>query len=381
MSQALRTLGSITDIPAAAWDGLANPAGSPFNPLVSHAFLRALEESGSAAAKTGWAPLHLVLEEDGAITGAAPCYLKSHSMGEYVFDHGWADAFQRAGGSYYPKLQVAVPFTPVTGPRLMAATPERRSRLAHGLVALTRQSGASSVHLTFLPEADWEALGGSGFLQRQDIQFHWHNNGYRTFDDFLASLSSNKRKNIRKERRAVADAGITFEHATGDDLREGHWDHFFACYMDTGSRKWGRPYLNRRFFSLLHETMRQHVLLVLVRRGGKLIAGAINFIGSETLYGRNWGCLEDHPFLHFEACYYQAIDFAIARGLKVVEAGAQGEHKLARGYLPVKTFSLHHFAHKGLAHAVADYLESERAAIDHDQEALAEHSPFRKETP
>lgn len=379
MAERLRTVGAIADVAAADWDGLANPAGQSFNPLVSHAFLSALEASGSVGGKTGWQPQHLVLEENGVISGLVPCYLKSHSMGEYVFDHGFADAFHRAGGSYYPKLQVSVPITPVTGPRLLSAAPDRKIILAEGLKALAQQVGASSAHITFLPESDWQALAPHGFLQRQDIQFHWHNQGYASFTDFLAGLSSSKRKNIRKEREAVAARSITFEHATGEGLREEHWDHFFRFYLDTGSRKWGKPYLNRAFFSLLQETMREHVLLVLAKREGRIIAGALNFIGSDRLYGRNWGCSEDHPFLHFETCYYQAIDFAILRGLKVVEAGAQGEHKLARGYLPVKTHSLHHFCHTGLSRAVADYLASERAAIDENQQELAEHSPFRVE--
>ena len=381
MAERVRKLDSIAEIAPATWDGLASPAGSAFNPLLSHAFLLALEQSGCASAKTGWAPSHLVLEEDGTITGAVPCYLKNNSMGEYVFDHGWADAFHRAGGSYYPKLQVSIPFSPVTGSRLLAATPDRKRKLATGLVTLTKAVGASSVHITFLPEEDWQLIGGSDYLQRQDIQFHWHNNDYASFNDFLAGLSSAKRKNIRRERRTVVDNGITFEHATADSLTTQHWDRFFAFYMDTGARKWGRPYLTRGFFTQIHETMREHILLVLARREGRIIAGALNFIGSDRLFGRNWGCSEDHPFLHFETCYYQAIDFAIARGLKVVEAGAQGEHKLARGYLPVKTFSLHHFAHKGLARAVAEYLESERAAIDENRQELAGHSPFRQETP
>lgn len=379
MAERLRVAKRIADVAATDWDDLANPAGAPFNPTVSHAFLFALEESGCVGGKTGWLPQHLLLEEAGKITGAVPCYLKSHSMGEYVFDHGFADAFHRAGGHYYPKLQVSIPFTPVNGPRLLTDTTARKHKLALGLQDLAGKLSASSVHLTFLPEADSHLLAHQGFLQRQDIQFHWHNIGYTTFADFLASLSSAKRKMIRKEREAVANRGITFEHATGDGLREEHWDHFFHFYMDTGSRKWGRPYLNRAFFSQIHESMREHLLLVLAKREGRIIAAALNLVGSDRLFGRNWGCVEDHPFLHFETCYYQAIDFAILRGLKVVEAGAQGEHKLARGYLPVKTNSAHHFAHAGLSRAVADYLESERAAIAENQQELAEHSPFRVE--
>jgi predicted N-acyltransferase len=375
----LRVASSLADIAAQDWDALANPPGQPFNPSVSHAFLKALEDSGCVGGKTGWLPQHLLLEENGALRGAVPCYLKSHSMGEYVFDHGFAEAFHRAGGRYYPKLQVSVPFTPVPGPRLLAETAQGKQQLADGLKALARQHAASSVHVTFLPEDDCSLLAARDFLPRQDIQFHWHNAGYASFNDFLASLSSAKRKNIRREREAVAARGITFEHATGDTLRSEHWDHFFRFYMDTGSRKWGKPYLNRAFFSALHETMRNHVLLVLARREGRIIAGALNLIGSERLYGRNWGCSEDHPFLHFETCYYQAIDFAITRGLKVVEAGAQGEHKLARGYLPVKTFSAHHFVHTGLSRAVAEYLQSESAAVDENQKILRDHSPFRLE--
>jgi predicted N-acyltransferase len=295
-------------------------------------------------------------------------------MGEYVFDHAWADAYGRAGGAYYPKLQVSVPFTPATGPRLLAATAENRLALTEGLVALCAQRKASSVHMTFATETE---ANESQWLKRNDIQFHWMNNGYTSFADFFASLSSAKRKNMRKERKSVTDMGIVFEQVTGDDLRDTHWDHFYEFYMDTGSRKWGQPYLTRKFFNLIHERMKNDVLLILAKRGGNIIAGALNFVGGDTLYGRNWGCSENHPNLHFETCYYQAIDFAIARGLKRVEAGAQGEHKLARGYVPVKTHSLHYLAHNGLSRAVADYLEHERRAIDENQQVLAAHVPFR----
>jgi uncharacterized protein len=376
MTITLRSLSGLKEISALDWDACAEATGEPYNPFTSHAFLLALEASGSATAKTGWAPQHLVLEEAGTITGVAPCYLKSHSMGEYVFDHAWADAYSRAGGRYYPKLQVSVPFTPATGPRLLAATPEQRNALAQGLIALCQQHKASSVHITFT--SDKEA-SESDWLHRYDIQFHWINQDYKTFDDFLAALSSSKRKNMRKERKVVVDAGISFEHLAGDDLRESHWDHFYEFYMDTGSRKWGQPYLTRKFFSLIHENMKNDILLILAKRDGNIIAGALNFIGGDALYGRNWGCAENHPCLHFETCYYQAIDFAIAKGLKRVEAGAQGEHKLARGYVPVKTHSLHHLAHPGLSRAVAEYLEHERRAIDENQQALAEHTPFRHE--
>jgi uncharacterized protein len=375
MVERIRTLSSLKLFDSTKWDAVANPNGQPYNPFLSHAFLSSLEESGSATARTGWAAAHLVLENDEQILGLVPCYLKTNSMGEYVFDHAWADAFTRAGGNYYPKLQVSIPFTPATGPRLLSAD-QHKPKLLKGLQAAAEQLGASSAHITFMPETDWAAAPDT-WLKRQDIQFHWHNQNFKTFSDFLNTLSSSKRKNIRKEREAVAKRGITFDLLTGRDLTENHWDHFFAFYMDTGARKWGRPYLTREFFSLINERMAEHTLLVLAKREDKIIAGALNFIGGETLYGRNWGATEDHPFLHFETCYYQAIDFAISRGLKVVEAGAQGEHKLARGYLPVKTHSLHHFAHKGLGRAVAEYLEHERASIDQDQKVLAEHSPFK----
>ncbi len=354
----LKAVSSVLSIAREDWDRLANPQGAEFNPLVSHDFFRCLEESNSATAKTGWAPRHLVMtDERGTVSGIVPCYRKSHSYGEYVFDHSWANAYIQAGGRYYPKLQVAVPFTPVTGPRLFAETEAQRRELASGLIALAAEEKASSVHITFLPETDWEALGGRIWLKRTDIQFHWHNPGYATFQDFLASLSSQKRKNIRKERLSVAEAGITMHRLTGKDITEKHWDAFFDFYMDTGSRKWGTPYLTRSFFSLIGESLAEHILLVIAERRGKLIAGALNFIGSHALYGRNWGALEHHNNLHFETCYYQAIDFAIERKLARVEAGAQGAHKLARGYLPQQTMSLHYLAHPGLARAVANYLE------------------------
>ena len=374
----IEIVSSMCEIDREAWNGCANPSGSPYNPFISHEFLSALETSDSAIRKTGWLGRHLVLRDDkDAVLGVAPAYLKSHSQGEYVFDHAWADAFERAGGRYYPKLQISVPFTPVTGPRLMAPTKELRALLLNGLRQLAGQTEASSVHITFLPEEDWRDLGASPWLKRTDTQFHWFNKGYGTFDDFLNDLSSRKRKNIRKERQTMESSGIGFEHVTGSALTEAHWDAFFAFYMDTGSRKWGRPYLTRRFFSLIGESMAEHVLLILARRGRKIIAGALNFIGSDALYGRNWGAIEHHPNLHFEACYYQAIDFAIARKLERVEAGAQGPHKLARGYVPKTTHSLHYLAHPGLARAVADYLEHERRAVAEDQSALALHAPFR----
>ena len=375
MTTTISVINSLNDISADDWNSCAGFD----NPFTTHAFLIALEQSGSATAKTGWTAQHLVLEEDGKIVGVVPCYLKSHSMGEYVFDHAWADAYSRAGGRYYPKLQTSVPFTPATGPRLLARNAEHRAALAQGLIELCQNIKSSSSHITFMNKQEAEELSVEGWLQRNDIQFHWHNNGYSSFTDFLAALSSSKRKNIRKERQAVVDAGITFDLVTGGDLKETHWDHFYKFYLDTGSRKWGQPYLTRKFFSLINETMKKEVLLILANREGKTIAGALNFIGGDTLYGRNWGCIENHPFLHFETCYYQAMDFAIAHGLKTVEAGAQGEHKLARGYVPEKTYSLHHFSHPGLSRAVAEYLEQERAAIDENQQALGEHTPFKHE--
>ncbi|MCO6178164.1 GNAT family N-acetyltransferase [Ciceribacter sp. RN22] len=358
-------------------------AGGGYNPFNSHGFLSALEESGSATAETGWLGHHLLLEDAaGTLIGAVPCYLKSHSRGEYVFDHGWADAYERAGGRYYPKLQVTIPFTPATGPRLMVAQgrhrAEVRALLAGGLREVTEKLGASSAHVTFLPENELAAFEGRGYLHRTDQQFHFLNAGYRDHDDFLDTLASRKRKALKKERRAALENGITIDWLTGSDLTESVWDQFFAFYMDTGSRKWGRPYLTRDFYSLIGERMADDILLVMAKRGGRYIAGAINFIGSDTLFGRHWGCIEEHPFLHFEVCYHQAIDFALAKGLQKVEAGAQGEHKLARGYQPVTTHSAHFIAHAGLRRAVADYLEHERREVEEIGEYLGEHTPFRK---
>ena len=377
---------SLSAVPAADWDACAlgpqNGSDETHNPFVSHAFLSSLEEAGCVGGRSGWAPAHLTASDpDGRVAAAAPCYLKSHSMGEYVFDGGWADAYERAGGRYYPKLQVSVPFTPVTGPRLMVragAAATARSTLVAGLDALRGQAGASSTHLTFLDETEARALEADGYLVRTDQQFHWLNEGYRTFDDFLDALASRKRKSIRRERRDALSSGIIVDWVTGRDITEAHWDAFFAFYMETGSRKWGRPYLNRRFFSLIGERMADRVLLVMARRNGRLIAGAINFIGDAALYGRNWGCLEHHPFLHFEVCYYQAIAFAIERGLKRVEAGAQGEHKLARGYRPVATWSAHRIADPGFRRAVADYLKRERQYVELAREEYEAAGPFRQ---
>ncbi|MGO4565594.1 GNAT family N-acetyltransferase [Rhizobium sp. 2YAF20] len=355
----------------------------PYNPFVSHAYLSALEESGSATDRTGWLGNHLLLETvDGTLIGAVPGYLKNHSQGEYVFDHGWADAFERAGGSYYPKLQCSVPFTPATGPRLLVADDQDRASiqpaLAESLKEVTRQLGISSAHITFLPKDEVAVFETDGYLHRTDQQFHFINEGYANHDAFLETLASRKRKALKKERRAALENGITIDWLTGSDLTEEIWDQFFAFYMDTGSRKWGRPYLTRKFYSLIGERMADDILLVMAKRQGRYIAGAINFIGGDALYGRHWGCIEEHPFLHFEVCYHQAIDFALAKGLHRVEAGAQGEHKLARGYLPVTTHSAHFIAHPGLRRAVGDYLKRERQEVEQMGEILTEHSPFRK---
>ncbi|WP_371685978.1 GNAT family N-acetyltransferase [Nitratireductor sp. OM-1] len=374
-------------MPASDWEALAGAgpqaAGAPYNPFVSHAFLSSLEESGCAVRESGWLGQHLFLRsEDGVLLGAVPCYLKSHSQGEYVFDHGWADAFERAGGHYYPKLQVSVPFTPATGPRLLVrdgiAPDAVRHALAEGLKTLTDRLGVSSVHVTFARDEDIAALDDAGFLLRTDQQFHFFNRGYENYGDFLGTLASRKRKALKKERRTALENGIEIEWLTGAGLTEAVWDDFFAFYLDTGSRKWGRPYLNRRFFSLIGERMADDILLVMARREGRYIAGAINFIGSDTLFGRNWGCIEHHPFLHFEVCYHQAIEFAIARGLSTVEAGAQGQHKLARGYEPVTTRSAHYIPHPGLRRAVAQYLELERRDVAEINRVLETHTPFRK---
>lgn len=391
---------SLKAVPAGAWNACANPlalrkalslAGGceaaagldRDNPFVSHAFLRALEESGCVGGRSGWSPAYLLVEDsDGTLLAAAPSFLKSHSQGEYVFDHGWADAYERAGGRYYPKLQVSAPFTPATGPRLLVAegprAEEARATLIAGLEALRGQAGASSVHVTFAQQPDIAALTEAGYLERHDLQFHWLNEDFESYEDFLGVLASRKRKALRRERREALAAGITVEVLSGKELTEAVWDDFHAFYQDTGSRKWGRPYLNRAFFSLVGEAMGERIVLVMARRAGRYIAGAINFRGANTLYGRNWGCIEDHPFLHFELCYHKAIDYAIAHGLARVEAGAQGEHKLARGYRPVITRSAHHLADPGLRRAVAAYLADERRQIAGAREALAEESPFRK---
>ena len=403
----LEAVPSASDITAAEWDACATPKPDPdslenldtlaspgaagdscpestvaYNPFVSHAFFAAAEASGSACVRTGWGPRHLLARLDGKIAGIVPCYLKSHSQGEYVFDRGWADAYERAGGRYYPKLQASVPFTPATGPRLLIRGDVDRERigtaLASGLMGLCNATNASSVHVTFAREAEAKFLGAQGFLQRNDQQFHWRNDGYKTFEDFLGSLNSRHRKAIKRERRDALSADITIHRLTGPGITEDAWDAFFAFYMETGSRKWGRPYLTRKFFSLIGESMSRDVMLVMARRNGRWIAGAINFIGGDTLFGRNWGAVEHHPFLHFEVCYYQAIEFAIERGLKTVEAGAQGEHKLARGYLPQTTYSAHYIADPDLRRAISDYLKRERAYVAEVGRELTEAGPFRK---
>ena len=380
----LRVVENISEFTADEWNSLvgASRQDAHYNPFITRNFLLALEESGSVSRKAGWLPRHLRLEDDqGHLIGAVPNYLKGHSQGEYVFDHGWADAFERAGGRYYPKFQAAVPFTPATGPRLLnhiAYESETvRLALAGGLRELADQSGVSSAHVTFALPDEITALERAGFLHRTDQQFHFKNNGFKSYDDFLNELVSRKRKALKKERREALSDGIEIDWLTGSDLTESVWDDFFAFYTDTGSRKWGRPYLNRQFFSRIGETMAEDILLVMAKRNGHYIAGAINFIGGDTLFGRHWGCIEDHPYLHFEVCYHQAIDFAIDRKLSVVEAGAQGEHKIARGYVPVTTHSAHYIVHEGFRNAVRDYLDHERREVEQIQDALEEHSPFR----
>lgn len=385
MSYTLKACGSIAEIGQKSWDACANPAdsGIPFDPFLSYAFLHALEQSKSACARTGWAPYHIAFEdESGEVLGVVPMYLKSHSQGEYVFDYNWADAFERAGGRYYPKLQVAVPFTPASGRRLLvrpvSEVADIESYLLGGVMKMAENLEVSSVHITFSDREQWQRMGELGFLQRTHKQFHWQNDGYESFDDFLAALSAKKRKNIRRERRDALANGLEIEWVTGADLKEHHWDAFYRFYIDTGSRKWGSPYLTRSFFSLIGETMADRVLLVMCKRDGRYIAGAINFIGGECLFGRNWGCVEDHPFLHFEVCYYQAIDFAIRHGLARVEAGAQGPHKLARGYLPTHTYSAHWIVNQSFRDAVEHFLEQERDYVDEEIDYMAEHSPFKK---
>ncbi|OOY14556.1 GNAT family N-acetyltransferase [Thioclava sp. DLFJ4-1] len=373
----------ISEISEEDWNACACPeigdGERAFDPFTTHRFLAALEASGSVGPGTGWDARHLVARMGDRVIGVAPLYVKSHSQGEYVFDHGWADAFERAGGRYYPKLQCAVPFTPVAGRRLLVlpGLEEAGGRaLLAGMAQIAEGAGVSSVHMTFCTEDEAELAAEAGWLPRLGQQFHWFNDDYESFEQFLGDLSSRKRKTLRKERQRAQAFGGEIVQLTGDDIRPEHWDAFWQFYQDTGARKWGRPYLSRAFFDLLHE-MREDVLLVLAMNGDSPIAGALNLIGRDALFGRYWGCIEDHPFLHFELCYHQAVDYAIAHKLSRVEAGAQGEHKLARGYLPVATHSAHWIGHEGLRGAVAEYLEAERAAVDEDIEILTEMGPFR----
>ena len=401
----LRVANSLKEVAAEAWDACANPVTGrdrgkgadlapretqettleqQYNPFISYDFLSALELSQSVRTRGGWQPLHLLAEDsNGTLVGAVPCYAKTHSQGEYVFDHGWAEAYERAGGSYYPKLQVSVPFTPATGRRLLVRPgPEAdavRGALADSLMDICRRSNASSAHVTFPTQPEWDLLGRRGFLKRTHQQFHWENAGYDSFDGFLAALASRKRKTIRREREDALSAGISVHWLTGADLTESVWDAFFDFYMETGSRKWGRPYLTRPFYSMVGEKMRDRILLVMAKRNGRWIAGAINFIGSQTLFGRHWGAVEHHPFLHFELCYYQAIQYAIEHKLARVEAGAQGEHKISRGYLPTTTYSAHYIVDPGLRRAIEDFLKHERAYVAAAGAELAETAPFRKQ--
>ncbi len=375
----------IADLPAAEWDACACPEAAdgtrPRDPFTTHRFLAALEDSRSVGPGTGWEPHHLVARHEGEVVAVAPLYAKGHSQGEYIFDHSWAHAYERAGGRYYPKLQIAVPFTPATGRRFLTRPGFEgpgRAALIEGAVALASGNRLSSVHVTFCTEDEAQAGAALGLMHRTSQQYHWSNPGYGSFDDFLASLSSRKRKNIRKERDQARAFGGEIVQLTGADLRPEHWDAFWTFYQDTGSRKWGTPYLTRSFFDIAHRTLADDMLLVLALRGGRPVAGALNFIGRDCLYGRYWGCVEDHPCLHFELCYYQAIDYAIAHALPRVEAGAQGEHKLARGYLPVTCHSLHWIADAGFRRAVADFLSAERQAIAHEIEVLSDYGPFRK---
>ena len=368
--------GSIHEIDPAGWAACAGTK----NPFVSHAFLSAVEDSGSAGARTGWLPRHAALrDEAGELVAVAPMYAKGHSYGEYVFDHGWARAFEQAGGEYYPKLQVASPFSPVTGPRLLIRPQSRLTpaELAQALAQACRELQLSSVHITFCTEAEYTALGKAGWLQRLGMQYHWHNQGFADFDGFLEALNARKRKSIRRERRDANSAGLVFHTLRGAAIEAAHWKAFFRFYESTVDRKWGSAYLTERFFPLLSERLGDQVVLMLAEHGGKLVAGALNLAGEDTLYGRNWGCLGDFPFLHFELCYYRAIDFAIAHGLATVEAGAQGEHKIQRGYLPQPTYSVHWIANPGLRRAVSQHLARERPAMEAEMMALSQLSPFR----
>ncbi|WBU61579.1 GNAT family N-acetyltransferase [Paracoccus albus] len=365
---------AIAEIPANDWDA----TGAATNPFTTHRFLAALEASGSVGEGTGWIPAHLAARSGDKVMGVAPAYIKLHSQGEYIFDHAWADAFERAGGQYYPKLQCAVPFTPVTGPRLIADNPAVQRGLLNAMAQLCVQNGLSGAHVTFCSAEEADLGAEAGFLPRSTQQFHWVNDGYASYAEFLDRLSSRKRKNLRKERERAQDFGGKIIQLRGSEIQPHHWDAFWIFYQHTGARKWGRPYLTRAFFERLHETMRDDCLLVLAERDGEPIAGALNLIGPDAIYGRYWGAIEEHPFLHFELCYHQAIDFAIAEGLERVEAGAQGEHKLARGYLPTETHSLHWVAEPGFRGALEEYLDRERSAVGEEIEFLRDWGPFRR---
>ena len=374
MTLSVSVIGEIKNIPAEDWDACAASYGNPF---LMHRFLLALEESGSATPEMGWQPVHIIAKDDGITCGAMPLYVKTHSQGEYIFDHGWAEAYHRAGGRYYPKLVSAVPFTPATGRRVLSGDPDVQGALISGACQLAEQNNLSSLHVNFIPQTEYDALGQMGLLQRTHEQFHWQNDGYENFDGFLAALSSRKRKQIRKERQQ-AIATVTVHEFTGDQILPEHWEAFWIFYQDTGARKYGMPYLTRDFFDIAQETMRDDIILLLAERAGEWVAGALNFIGKDTLYGRYWGCTEHHPMLHFELCYYRAIDIAIQRGLARVEAGAQGSHKLARGYLPMTTYSAHWIMDPGLREPVANFLEHERDAVAEDIAHMQGYTPFKR---
>jgi predicted N-acyltransferase len=381
----IEVTGRVADIPAGDWDACAAPeaadGGRPVDPFTTHRFLKALEDSRSVGTGTGWQPRHLVARQNGTVIAVAPAYAKGHSQGEYIFDHNWAHAWERAGGRYYPKLQCAVPFTPATGRRFLTRPGHEatgRAALVEGLVRVAADARMSSAHVTFCTADEAAAGAAMGMLPRVTQQYHWFNRGYADFDAFLADLASRKRKTVRKERQVAQGFGGTIRVLTSDDLKPHHWDAFWAFYQDTGSRKWGTPYLTRAFFDRVQDSLRDDALLVLAERDGRPVAGALNFIGRDCLYGRYWGCVEDHPCLHFELCYYQAIDWAIRHGLARVEAGAQGEHKIARGYLPVEIHSLHWLADAGFSRAVSDYLKAERAAVGREIEVLTGYGPFRR---
>lgn len=375
-----RVIESINEVSETDWNGCATSEEDGLNPFCSHGFLSALEESGCVSAKSGWLPQHIILENNDKIIGALPLYLKSHSQGEYVFDHGWANAFEQAGGRYYPKLQSSIPFSPVTGPRLLSQNVEYKNILLDAAIEYAHKYHISSVHFTFINDEDFDVMRARKLLHRQDQQFHWINNGYKSFEDFLVMLSSRKRKNIQKERLKALEAELDIEWILADQITEDHWNFYFEFYMNTANRKWGRPYLNRTFFSLLSEKIPNDLLLIMAKRDGRYIAGALNLIGNKTLYGRYWGATEYHKFLHFELCYYQAIDFAIKHKLSKVEAGAQGEHKIARGYIPCPTNSMHWIENLSFREAVKNFLDQERKAVGREIEYLSEFTPFKKIT-